>query len=86
MFDTVSPDEIDFLRLMLKCDANLSQEKKHLKTKLARKDFSEYVEVIHFVHGLITRILPSYDKCCPRLNLTPNDARQMLTWLNIETD
>lgn len=45
MFDSVAPEEIDFLRLMLKCDANLSQEKKHLKTKLARTDFTEYVEV-----------------------------------------
>jgi hypothetical protein len=45
MFDSVSPDEIDFLRLLLKCDANLNQEKKHLKTKLARRDFTEYVEV-----------------------------------------
>ena len=43
--DIVTQDEMEFLRLLLKCDANLNQEKKHLKTKLARKDFSEYVEV-----------------------------------------
>lgn len=46
MFDElVTQDEMKFLRLLLKCDANISQEQKHLKTKLARKDFTDYVEV-----------------------------------------
>ena len=58
MFESVSPDEIDFLRLMLKCDANLSQEQKHASTKLAKKDFTDYVEVNFFgVECLIIIIL-----------------------------
>jgi hypothetical protein len=50
MFDeVVTQDEMKFLRLLLKCDANISQEQKHLKTKLARKDFTDYVEVNKFI-------------------------------------
>jgi hypothetical protein len=60
--DIVTQDEMEFLRLLLKCDANLNQEKKHLKTKLARKDFSEYVEVsaMKFKLFSVENILSSY--------------------------
>jgi hypothetical protein len=54
MFDeVVTQDEMKFLRLLLKCDANISQEQKHLKTKLARKDFTDYVEVNTFISNVI---------------------------------
>lgn len=62
MFDEmVTQDEMKFLRLLLKCDANISQEQKHLKTQLARKDFTDYVEVR--TRNLTQRTLPVYVKC-----------------------
>jgi hypothetical protein len=47
MQEIVHKDEIEFLRLLLKTDANLALERKHSsKTKIAKKDFTDYVEDI----------------------------------------
>jgi hypothetical protein len=78
MFDEViTPDEMKFLRLLLKCDANISQEQKHLKTKLARKDFTNYVEVKHeLIHlkdiARLRQMLSSLEED-PKRNKTDKD-------------
>jgi hypothetical protein len=67
MFDeVVTQDEMKFLRLLLKCDANISQEQKHLKTKLARKDFTNYVEVFTFIIKAIGYCPFASDAFCSR--------------------
>jgi hypothetical protein len=45
MFNSVTTEETNFLRLLLKVDANISQEKRYKDKKLAKTDFSDYVEV-----------------------------------------
>lgn len=66
--EVVTQDEMKFLRLLLKCDANISQEQKHLKTKLARKDFTDYVEDIAHLRQMLSSLEQD-----PKRNKTDKD-------------